>query len=484
VSIVVDQPEAPAEPESQEPESRQLGRLRLPRIGFYQAIFWVYLVLAMLIFALLVPPFQKPDEPAHWHRAVSLTNLDFVCQKDSNGEHYFEMKRKYADLPDVVHVWEVAFNYKVKFDPHWRQEDFSKPIYDEPARIYRFCSLPSPGYLPNSLGVLLGKPLENPLWSFYFGRIFGGLFFLGAVIVALKVTPDRYKLIVYGYAALPVVLHQVTALNYDAVHLSLFILAFAYLTKFIVEGGPIRRTDLLIFMGLLLWTINVRLLTWFPFVLLFFVIRPAQIASQRSRYFAVAGAFMSAAVATTVLFTVTYLERAEDSSPDGVGIDSNKQLQYVLDHPWHFVQAFYKTLQTQGDLLLREMIGVFGWVDYGFSFLPYYGAVFLGGLLVYYIASRDMLLLRRPQIAMLFVTIAATACSVFFSLYLVWSAVGDKEIRGLQGRYFVGLLPFALLGFSQLTDSVGRGALFKVGAAVLAVVVLYNIFRAVDLRYY
>src|SRR5256885_540031 len=128
--------------------------LRLPSLNLCQVLFFLYLAAALLIFTFLVPPFQKSDEPAHFHRAVSITNLDFVCQTDENGEHFFAMKRKYADLPNVLHAWDVAFNYKAKFNRDWLQADFSDPSFDQPARIYRFCSLLVPGYLPSAFGVL------------------------------------------------------------------------------------------------------------------------------------------------------------------------------------------------------------------------------------------------------------------------------------------------------------------------------------------
>lgn len=474
-----------ATPSAESPGTTRLSRfrVRLPRLGFYQAVFWAYIIAALVIFTFLVPPFQKSDEPAHFHRAVSLTNLDFVCHKDEKGQYYFLMKRKYADLPDVLHTWDVAFKYEVKFDKKWLQQDFSDPAYDQPAPIYRFCSLPAPGYLPSSLGVLLGKPFENPLYSFYGGRIAGGLFFVLSILIAVKVTPERYKLIVYGYAALPIVLHQVTAVSYDAVHLSLFPLVFAYLAKFVVEGA-VKPNQLLIFMGLLLWIINVRLLAYFPFVLIFFVVRPSQISPQLSRYVGIASSFLGLTLATTTFFGATYLPRSEDSAPPGFGIDAHKQVQLVIDHPWHFVEACYKTLQTQGDLLLREMIGVYGWIDYGFSFMPYYATVFLGGLLIYYTVQKDLLVLKPVQILILFATLGLTAGSLFFSLYVVWSPVGADAVSGLQGRYFIGLVPFALLGVSQVAGSMGPRTFVKLAAVALALVFLYNIFRGVDLRYY
>ncbi|HEY7374388.1 MAG TPA: DUF2142 domain-containing protein, partial [Polyangia bacterium] len=151
--------------------------------------------MALVIFTFLVPPFQKSDEPAHYFRAVSVTNLDFVCSKDARGEYYFAMKRRYATLPDAVHVWDVAFNYNAKFKTEWLRADFSDPALNQQMPVYDICNLPPVGYVPNALGILAGKPFQNPLIGFYLGRIFGAAFFTGAIILALKIVPERYRLL-------------------------------------------------------------------------------------------------------------------------------------------------------------------------------------------------------------------------------------------------------------------------------------------------
>ena len=457
--------------------------IRLPALGFYQTIFYVYLTIALLIFTFLVPPFQKNDEPAHFLRSVSLTNLDFVCEKDSSGEPYFPMKRKYADLPDVFRVFDVAFN-DLKFDTAWLRTDFSNPIYDQPSGFYRFCNLAPVGYLPSAVGVLVGKPFENPLVSFYSGRVFGALFFVLAIVLALRIVPDRYRVIVYFYAAMPTLLHQVSGISYDAVQLSLFPLLFAYLTKFLVEDDEIKPVHLLIFMGLLWWIINVRLLAYYPILLLFFIIPHQKITPRFSRYLLVTSAFLGVTAITTGFFDFLYLPSVADSQSDGFEISASAQLRFVLNHPWDFVAACYKTMDKIGALLFREGIGIFGWVDYIFAFFPYFIVLFVAGMVAYYAAEKDVGLLRPWQILILFAAILLTFGSLFLSLYAVWTPVGHDMVDGLQGRYFLGLLPLAIFAVSQTAAAMGKSKMVKVLTVFLILVILRAIFRTVMSRYY
>ncbi len=470
-------------PTENDAEPRQPRRRFQP--SYFQVLFFVYMTLSLLIFTFLVPPFQKSDETAHFHRAVSLTNLDFFCSKDAKGEYFFPMKRKYAELPDVLHTFDVSFHYENKFDSHWLHPDLSDPKYNEEALVYRFCSLPIPGYLPNSLGILAGKLSPNPLVSFYLGRLFGALFFAAAVVFALRKVPDRYRPIIYLYAALPIVLHQVSAISYDAVQLSLFPLLFAYLTRFVTQDERIRPRDLLIFMALLLWVVNVRLFSYFPLLLLFLVIEHAKMAPTWPRYLVIAGGFFLVTGAITALFDLIYLPRAADSAPAGFGIDAAAQVQFVLHHPWAFFEACYNTMKAQrGEGLSRETVAVFGWIDYTLNYVPYYLFFALEAVVVYRTALLDRVALRPLQIFFLFATIALTALSLFFSLYAVWTPVGINIIDGLQGRYFLGLLPLSIFLISQVVVYFGRRQAAMGLLTIVGVVLLFNMYRAVMLRYY
>ena len=44
-------------------------------------LFLFYFLATGFFFSFLIPPFQKPDEFAHFKRTVSVSNFDFFCQK-------------------------------------------------------------------------------------------------------------------------------------------------------------------------------------------------------------------------------------------------------------------------------------------------------------------------------------------------------------------------------------------------------------------
>lgn len=453
-------------------------------LSFYQKLYWAYMALALLLFTFLVPPFQKNDEPAHYFRSVSLTNLDLACKQAANGRYYSEMKRKYADFPAAMNTFFVAFRYEAKFDTAWLRTDFSDPKFDENVRVLSICNQPIPGYLPNVAGIWIGKPFESPLIGFYLGRLFGAIFFVGAIILALRIVPGRYSLLVYFYAALPTVLHQVSAISYDAVHLSLFPLVFAYMTKFVVEAGPIRPRDWLIFCGLLWWTVSIKSLAYYPFLLFYFVVPYQKVSPTLKDYVQVTGAFFLVTAVTSVALEMAYLERSGLLDPARAGIDAPEQVKGIAAAPWDFAAVVYRTMLIYGERYLKQAIGVFGWIDYEINFLTFYVFAAIGGVLAFRAAEREESVIDGRQIALLWAGILLTIAFLFVSLYAVWSPVDSELVYGVQGRYFVGLIPFAVFAIAQTATWMGKGELLKLLALILGIVLVISILKAVTDRYY
>jgi uncharacterized membrane protein len=462
----------------------ELVAARLRSANFLQVLFFAYIAIALLILTFFVPPFQKADEAGHYWRSVALTNLDLACKKDVDGNYFYAMKRKYADFPYVMHTWDVAYQQKVRFNTDWLRASFDAPLYKETGRVYEYCGFAPTGFLPSALGVLVGKPFINPLISLYLGRVAGAFFFIGCFLLALKVTPPRYRLLVYFYAALPTVLHQVSAVSYDVVQLSLSPVIFGYLTKFLTEDRLIKPVELFTFMVLVFWAINVRLVPFSPLVLLFFALKPANVAASRSQYLRTAAVFAGVTAAVTLIGAAIYFPEGHYASLIPGEINSHRQLQFVVSHPDKFVAAAYRTFKFDGEWLFKQTLGVFGWTDTAYDYFPYYAGAFAAAIVFYFVAERDVAVVNLRQAAIILGAVLASVAALFISLYSVWSPVGYGIVEGLQGRYLVGLLPFGVFGLSQVAAVVGKRRFVNALAAVFVLVLLRDTFRAIDLRFY
>ena len=128
----------------------------------------------------------------------------------------------------------------------------------------------------------------------------------------------------------------------------------------------------------------------------------------------------------------------------------------------------------------REAVGVLGWLDTPLP-NPYYALTGLV-LLAAFRGSRapgSFDARRRAAVAGL---VAAAVGAVFVLQYLSWSPIGSRTIEGVQGRYFLPLVPFLGLALPQgrvRLPSWALGALCFYPALSIAVTL-----RAIVLRYY
>jgi len=280
------------------------------------------------------------------------------------------------------------------------------------------------------------------------------------------------------------VLHQVSSISYDAVQLSLFPVLFAYLTRFMLHEGRVPVGELLIFMAIIWLILSIKPVGYYGVLLIYFAIPRARVADTLWGYLRTTGAFVAVTVATIGAFEVLYVQRSGLVNPEGGAIDPSAQIRFTLEHPASFLLACYRTLSVQGEVLLRQAIGVFGWVGFEINAAVFYVAVFLAVLMCYHLTRRDEVVLGPGENLALWSSLAVTVAALFFSLYLIWSPVGGDTVAGLQGRYFLGLVPFAMLAISQTVGSAGRDTLLRLAATALGCFLVFSIFRAIMGRYY
>src|SRR3989338_6355813 len=59
-------------------------------------ILFLLIPIQLLIFAILVPPFQKPDEQPHFEKSLLISKGYLFCQKEIN--NIVPLEKKYIDL--------------------------------------------------------------------------------------------------------------------------------------------------------------------------------------------------------------------------------------------------------------------------------------------------------------------------------------------------------------------------------------------------
>jgi uncharacterized membrane protein len=191
--------------------------------------------------------------------------------------------------------------------------------------------------------------------------------------------------------------------------------------------------------------------------------------SKSRRYWAQAAAVISGAFVLSLgwIFLssadVGAWRISEDSRLPAQEFDFFWKLSYLLHHPLVFAAMSFASLDYSTELW-RQLIGVFGWLDV--PMLPWVYAVISLLLAVCFFDALALPLAARLRIGGIALASALAYCVAVLAIFFVTLTPTTAErIEGLQGRYFIAVLPLLAIVLSAL---INRGAGRLAAAAALA----------------
>ena len=155
------------------------------------------------------------------------------------------------------------------------------------------------------------------------------------------------------------------------------------------------------------------------------------------------GSVIGATIAGTI-GSLAYARLAYYHQRPGLPVDAIEQLRCIAADPMRFVRVGFHDLLLHGGAYLEQMIGRFGLMDVN---LPS-AIIGIEVLLLIAVGLGSGIRLGGIRRAMAIAIAAVTACGVILSQYLTWSIICSDQIEGVQGRYFLPVLPLALAAIS------------------------------------
>jgi uncharacterized membrane protein len=429
------------------------------------------------------PPFQAPDENDHFARVFQLSEGTLIGEKRGNMSG--------GELPkaaiDVTNTEGIPFHYerKMSFSLFKR---LSHPAFVEWSKAPRSYSnfphtvpYPPAGYLPQALAVFLGRIFRiGPLGLMYLARLAGFTVSVALCYGALRQLP-LYRWTTVLFLVCPMSLYLFGSVASDGIIIAGAIYVMAQLARIDVQPGlSIRPWELaitLVLAGLLALAKPVYL----PFTgILMFVVIP-KLGSARSRtLFAVAGLVICV---LPVLVWIRLATALFVPANGGLAIDPSSQLRFVLHAPFQFLGLVGRTIHLQYVENFHWMVGVLGWGDTPMPrwFYPTFGYGLIACMILESNGATGISWLLR-------VVMTGAAAAIFILIYTAqystWNALGSSvPIGGIEGRYFLPLLPLVTLSFPPILPRT-YPRLVAASAIILCVVSASVCLWAVMIRYY
>jgi uncharacterized membrane protein len=313
--------------------------------------------------------------------------------------------------------------------------------------------------------------------AFLLGRLLTFTAATALILAAIRRAPQG-KIVFCIVGLLPVVIQQTASFSYDALHLGGVMLFTAHMLALALQPAALARRDKL---GALVLSLGGALLKpgFVLLSLLGFLLPERQFASRRARTLFLAGLLAVPCAAWGLLMVVS------DPVPGGGLLDPAAQARFVLANPFEFMAAVARAILQTSSYLVQSVVFRPG-QNYGGIPMLFYVLAFAGVTALLRSQDEHVSFTRRQRAALL-ATAVLQSLFVFLLLYLVSTPPGAPRVVGVQGRYFVGLLPLFLLaayksGFDVRAEWIRR----RPGAAVFVLAALlggYAVFAVLQLFY-
>jgi len=430
------------------------ARASLLRIARHPARFFTIASTALgLLLIAAAPPLRGPDETAHFLRAYGLGAGDIIpSMSDAQGRKGVLLPGRVFREFEVFDAWQRAhrgsdFSYRRVFEEYratQRDTDSSSTPVFVPyggSEGYSFVA-----YIPQALAAAVARAAGlGFVETFYLMRLAGLLFTTAVLAYAIRITPTLSWTFV-AVAMLPSALYGRAVINADGPTLAFSIMTISLFLRTVAAGdtSPSRRAIWMVLCALAKPP-NVAFAAleglahrhWKRGLLMFLAVSsPAVLAGLvwAGLSGADAGAWRLAEITGT---------QQEQYSPVW-------KLRYSLAHPEAFPAAILGWFaQIDVGEFGRQVVGVLGLFDTVLRPWIYYA---IGLLLILSFAAPLRIEERGRCAVAALVTALGYSFAVLLIMYLVWTPLHADAVWGVQGRYFVPILPLVAIVLSAGLD--------------------------------
>jgi uncharacterized membrane protein len=436
-------------------------------------VFAAIALVAGVLLAFAMPPGTAPDETRHLSRVYVISEGFFGVPG---------MKPPRIEIPRSIPELHRTIQGDDYQHPQRRTIGEWAAFLDQPLDPERRAGIANAGtytpivYLPHLVGVAPGRWLGlSPAALVYLGRITSLLAWIGLSALAIHLAPARQWTLAL-LALTPMSIASAASISGDPMTNAATLLFSVFVMRAIVGSGALVKNELLALLGAALF-VGVAKPGYWPLALAALAIPPSR-AGGRIRQLAIA-AGLAAAIAVPSLAWIAYAQQSAPAPPIA-GSDPVAQLRFVLGDPLAFAGVLVRTLGQTAPVYFTTFVGELGPLIVKLPAI-FYALWAVALVAVIALDGPPPRTLDRNGRLWLGAAFAASIVTMFAMAYLGWNPVGERVIRGVQGRYWapaVPMLVFALPSLRRTLPDPLRLALLGVAAssliaAVAAVIATY-----------
>ena len=425
-------------------------------------------VICLSLFTLISIGFLTPgschDEQHHYCYAYKFANIfsfkGLTDPVDSDGNSIVYMRDEDAALLTQMQMFinEREYHKAVSgFHIFSNDNSLHEYKYSDIGYHFSYSGLNVPfGYIASGMGITIGRALHlGALPTFYLGRIFNALMFIIFVYFSIKIIPVG-KETLFVISMFPMVWQQVASFSYDAFLIGIVFLFIAVTVRLFKTTNKITIMQI-IAVVLLAFLVAISKFVYAPLVLILLALPAARFNVKnptRFKKICVASLIVIGVAAFVIL--QHKLSIIDYFIPSFIYEGQSGFLNLV-----RFVEIMFMTLIELIDYYVQGIVAYVGWYQIPIPVVM---------LMVYYVLLLFTMFRRNNEINDIpYTTKLWGALLVFITCILValpmaakFTDPSDELIDGIQGRYFLPVLPIVCIGLRTKLITVDESVYKKV----------------------
>ena len=437
--------------------------------GKAETIVFALAVAIGMLYMLVMIPLSIPDEQVHYQASYRLSSV-MMFQKDKmdSGE------RAYFDY----HGLGGHYNMGSGYDRIAEEITSPKAEISGTRKLTQRLDYPLM-YVPQAIGITIGRIFgANFIILFWLGRLMNLLFYAALLYFAVKTTP-KFGVLLSLVGLMPMALHQAASYSYDAFINGMALLLIALMMRATERKGRMEVKEYLqiLAVGMLMSPAKA---VYTPMLALLLFIPKERFGSGKRKMLMICYIW-AASLAAVAVFQLGGIRNAMTSGGGDTNWEGNANytLGYLVSHPGETAQLFVGSLranltewpyQAIGNRLSGLSMEVTGWKITVYAVLLCLASQTAKG--------NETQVTGRERAAYLLVS-AAVVFLVMLTMLLNWTSQNDTMIQGIQGRYFIPIVPLLLMCLNNrmIRLNINPERILLTGAIAIHLAVLSGVMR-------
>lgn len=403
---------------------------------------WFFAAIALaagLFVAVITPPFQSPDEDAHFFRAFQLSEGGVIAQREGG--------RVGGNIPGTIafaaSLWErMQFRPLEKADTSLTDKLLHEPFSAEPRvwRDFMHTAIYSPvAYVPAVGGIWVARLFNSSALGMMYGaRLATMLCWVAMVFFAIRMTPVlKWAAVLAGLLPMGLFLSASSSADVMTNGLAMLLAGAILRSVFASKGSFGWREGLFILVLSMLLALTKQV--YFIIAAMAMMI-PTERFGGMKRKAAYLGMVAFVAIAVNIIWA--WLVRGIVITEPWA--DPAKQTHLLMTQPWKYVEVLWTTLGVWWRKYYEWYVGVLGWLD---CWLPaWVYPAYVAMLVAVPLADKGQgRPIRAKERLLLAAIVVVTLLLIATSQFITYTDPTQNTIRGVQGRYFIPLTIPALM---------------------------------------